>query len=250
MLQGFWLRLVNKLIDMPFRQPTYIYRFALFIKWFSKIEKMNGNIFPEPTVLRECALTLVLYPVRCQSAGEAVSGRWVRGADGQGSRERGRACASRVPGDVWISVGVLEPAQVLHAHRETNWVMMQNRGTMGNGVCVWVWFILFWSWTPHKRTGQWVVSFLTCWEEQEIVGCCVFILILVPLLFWGDFAYSCPIYSDPERESILVLSICKQLMMSEFGAEAHGSPGGHVFTGCLYSGELSSGASSGFTWNK
>lgn len=117
---------------------------------------------------------------------------------------------------------------------------MQNRGTMGNVVCVCGGVIhpFFLSWTPHKRTGQWVVSFFNMQggTGNDLV---LFILILVPLVFWGDFAYSCPIYSDPERESILVLSICKQLMMSEFGAEAHGSPGGHVFTGCLYSGESS-----------
>lgn len=58
---------------------------------------------------------------------------WQMSPGGRWSRVSG---ASRVPGDLWISVGVLEPAQVLHAHRETNWVMMQNRGTMGNVVCV------------------------------------------------------------------------------------------------------------------
>ncbi len=114
------------------------------------------------------------------------------------------------------------------------------------------------SFSLYKCTGQWVVSFFTCREEQEIIRFCGplhsclywFSFHCFCVYFWGDFAYACPIYSDPERESILVLSICKQLMISEFVAEAHGSPGGHVFTGCLYNGERSSGASSGFTWNK
>lgn len=50
MLQGFWLRLVNRLVDLSFRQPVpNIFIVShYFIELFSKIEKMNGNLFPEP----------------------------------------------------------------------------------------------------------------------------------------------------------------------------------------------------------
>lgn len=60
---------------------------------------------------------------------------------------------------------------------------------------------------------------------------------LLASVFWVDFAYAWPIYSDPERETIPVPCICKRLMISRFGAEACGSRGGHVFTGRMYCGE-------------
>ncbi len=145
---------------------------------------------------------------------------WQMSPGGRWSRvpgERGRVCAGQIPADVWISVGVLDgTGSGVHAHRETNWVMMQNRGTMGNGVCGCDSFYLkLDSFSLYKRTGQWVVSFFTHREEQEIIRFCGplhsclywFSFRCICVYFWGDFAYACPIYSDPERESILVLSV-------------------------------------------
>lgn len=185
---------------------------------------------------------------------------WQMSPGGRWSRvpgERGRLCVGRVPTGVWIGVGVLDAAGsgVACAQRDD----AEQRYHRKWCLCGCDSFNLkLDSFYLYKRTGQWVVSFFTCREEQEIIRFCGplhaclywFSFRCFCVCFWGDFAYACPIYSDPERESILVLSICKQLMISEFGAEAHGSPRGHVFTGCLYSGERGSGTSSGFTWNK